>query len=258
VVVPAVPRTLVLASFLAACTFDGQFVSGYQCGVGGSCPSGFQCVADVCTSEEGGGDVDAGDGLDTDSDPAADAGQWARFSDDFSDGVLDGWIPWGHPGCTVDEIGGMVQLDYTGIGESYCGIDTEQSFDLRIGSVTVEVAETPSRANFETYVILFSSDNEQQILMTHDNGDLVMQVRVLGSVVASLTIDDPGHRFWRIHREGPMTIWETSADGASWQLRHTTAQPVDASAMAVELAGGHYLPGTGTAERIRFDRLVVE
>jgi hypothetical protein len=210
----------------------------------------------VCTTETG-ADVDAGDGLDTGSDPPPDAGTWARFSDDFSDGALDGWIPWGHPGCTVDETGGALQLDYTGIGESYCGIDTEETFDLRTGAVVVEVLEAPSVANFETYVILFSDSNVNQILMTRDDGDLVMEVRVGGTVLASLSIADPGHRFWRIHREGPTTIWETSPDGAGWQIRHTTAQPVDASALAIELAGGHYLPGTGSSKRVRFDNLTV-
>jgi hypothetical protein len=254
VVVPAVLRTFLL-SLLAACTFDGQFVSGYQCGAGGTCPSGFQCVADHCTEDEGGA-VDAGVGVDTGAGP--DAGGAPRFSDDFSDGVLDGWYPWTYPGCTVIETGGAVQLDYTGSGEAYCGIDTDDAFDLRTGAVSVEVVEAPSLANFEAYLILFSADNEQQILMTRDDGRLVMQLRVAGAVVASLTITDPGDRFWRIHKEGPATIWETSATGAAWQLRHTTAQAVDASAMFVELAAGHYTPGTGSPVRVRFDRLTVE
>jgi hypothetical protein len=258
VAAPAVPRTFLVLSLLAACTFDGRFASGYQCGVGGTCPAGFDCVAGYCTTE-GGGDVDAGGELDPDAGtgPGIDAGDTSRFADDFGDGVFDGWIPWTNGDCTVNETAGAAQLDYTGDGESYCGIDTEEQFDLTTGAVTVEV-EAPTLDNFETYVILFSDDNQQQVLMTRDWSGLVMYLRVDGFTTGSATVADPGDRHWRIQRNGATTVWATSPDGADWQIRHSTSVPIDASAMQVELAAGHYPPGTGSTVRVRFDGLVVD
>jgi len=262
VVVSAVSRAscALLLALLAACTFDGQFASDYRCGVGGTCPSGSRCVADRCTLEDdvdgGGGGGDGGAG-DIDAMPLGSDAAVARFADDFGDGVLTDWRPWTYPGCSVAETGGALQLDYLA-GTAYCGADTADSFDLRTGAVMVEVVETPALANFEAYLILFSGGSQQQILMIRDGGDLTMQLRINGSVRGSLTIADPGDRFWRVHEEGSTTIWETSVDGASWSNRHTTTVAVDASAMSVELAAGSYGPGINSAARVRFDGLRIE
>lgn len=203
-------------------------------------------------------DVDAGVG-DVDGAPSdIDASVGPRFTDSFGDGALDGWLPWTHTGCTVMETGGMLQLDFSGSGESYCGVDTQDFFDLRTGSVTVKVVQAPSIANFETMLILFSADNTQQIHMIRDENGLVMQLRISGNIVGSTLITDPGEPYWRILQDGTTTVWETSSNATTWSVRHSTSIPVNASAMSVELAAGHYVPGTGSTVRVRFDDLIVE
>jgi len=257
-------------ALLSACAFDGQLATDYRCGEGRTCPTGSHCVIDLCTLDhrlDAGSDpiVDAGNPGDPDASEASDAGDVdaatpatdasaaivPRYSDDFGDGALTGWLPWTHPGCTVSETGGALQLDYTS-GAAYCGADTAAAFDLSTGAVAVELVEAPAVATFEFYMILYAEAG-QQIQMIGNGGGLTMQLRIDGTARGSSTITDPGDRFWRIHQEGTTTIWETSDDGATWSTRHSTTIAIDASAMAVELAGGGDSPA-----QVRFDSFSIE
>jgi hypothetical protein len=251
--------------FLAACGFDVDFEgSNFRCGVDGLCPPGYRCVADHCVKgdvPDAGDDTDASAGADASADVDADVPDGptpsVRFSDDFADGTLAGWIPWTHDGCAVAETNGDLELSYDGTGNAYCGADTVQSFDLSAGAVSVEVVEAPLVNAFETYVLLFASD--QQIQMIRNRGGLQMQLSLAGQVTASRTVaNDAASRFWRIRRQSGTTFWETSPDQLTWTVRHSTTTAVDARAMRVELAAGHYSPGPGSPVRSRFDRLTVD
>jgi hypothetical protein len=255
--VPPAHRTFVL-TLLAACSFESEYGTGYRCGAGDTCPTGLECIEGRCTVV---GDDDPDDAANQ-RDAAVDAGDLAdaatpRFSDEFDDGSLDGWAAWDYPGCDVVETGGALLLDFDGGLDSYCGADTTTSFDLRTGAVMIELADAPELATFETYAILFTEGSSQQILIALENGDLVMHLRIEDVNLALSTIEDPGDRHWRISNDGTTTRWETSATGTGWTLRHSTQVAVDASAMFVELAAGHY-EEIASPVQVRYERVVVE
>ena len=265
--------TLLAAVAVAACTFQSTSVeeTRFRCGVDDACPVGFSCVDDFC--EASGGDVDAGLGADaqvstdgapgtdatttTDGGTTSDGGVVAVFEDGFDDGVMSGWLGWDHPGCTVTERGGVLELSFDGTGDAYCGADTGQRFDLRDGAVTVEVAAAPAIGNFETYLALFN--NQQQIQMLRDASGLIMRLKINNTFSKSATVanDTVGQRFWRIREQAGTIYWDTSPDGVSWTNRHSAAATIDASALQIELAAGQYSTGPGQPVLVHFDRLAV-
>jgi hypothetical protein len=266
--------------FVAACGFEVDFDgTNFRCGADGLCPPGYRCEADRCVKGEApdasddtgtSADADASAGADASVDAAADADASAgadagadapilsvRFSDDFTDGALAGWNPWTNAGCTVAETNGQLELSYAGTGTAYCGANTQQSFDLTNGAVSVEVVEAPLVTAFEAYIILFSGT--QRIEMIRNRAGLHMQFLLAGQATASRTVaNDATWRFWRIRRQSGTTFWETSPDAATWTVRHSSTTTVDARTMRVELAAGHYTPGPGSPVRVRFDRLTVD
>jgi len=278
-------RALVVALALAAgaCSFEATYdKTSYRCGADGTCPTGFECVTNFCVQSapeipDGATPVDAAPGVDApqpepDASPAPDAptppdpdagvdagAPSVLFRDDFDDGVLTGWMPWTHTGCTVVETGGALQLDYSGSGEAYCGVDSNATYDLRGHSVAVEVVAAPVLDNFEAYLDLFSSGG-QQLLLIRDPSGVTVQVRNGGQLLTNRTVSVAlsAQRYWRIRETGGTIYWETSPDGTTWTIRHSTATSIDVSALLVELAAGHYSPGPGQTVRVRYDHLVVQ
>jgi hypothetical protein len=248
-------------ALVAACSFESRFGSGYQCGDGDTCPTGLECIDGRCTVVGGDDPDDAATGDDAPG-AAIDAGDLVdanppRFVDEFDDGSLAGWATWDYPRCDVVETGGALLLDFDSGLDSYCGADTLTSFDLRTGAVVIELADAPALPAFEAYVILFDEAGGQQIIVALENGELVMHLRIDDVNLALATIADPGDRHWRIRNDGVTTRWETSADGTSWTQRHSTQVAIDASAMFVELAAGHYEEIAAPAQ-VRYARVVVE
>jgi hypothetical protein len=258
--------------FVAACGFEVDFDgTNFRCGADGLCPPGYRCEADRCVkgetpdaSDDTGTSADAGADASPDVDASAGADASAdapvssvRFSDDFADGTLSGWNPWTNAGCSVSETNGHLELSYVGTGTAYCGANTQQSFDLTKGAVSVEVVEAPLVTAFEAYIILFSG--AQRIEMIRNGAGLHMQFLISNQVTASRTVaNDATSRFWRIRRQSGTTFWETSPDATTWTVRHSSTTTVDARTLRVELAAGHYSPGPGSPVRVRFDRLTVE
>jgi hypothetical protein len=278
----------VVAIAAAACGFEPSFdETRYRCGGSDSCPSGFRCLRGFCESGLGAsGDagispsivpdpepdptpdasdvgIDAGVATDARAIDAGgggtpiDAGVVATFQDAFDDGVLTGWAPWVHPGCTAIETGGFLELGYDGTGDGYCGADSSRRFDLRGSAVSVEVVAAPLLANFESYVVLFN--NQQQLVMVRGQDGLTMQLKNNGTMVSQRTVanDLTAQRFWRIREQAGTIFWETSPDGATWTRRHSAPSSFDVSSLVVELAAGHYSPGPGVPVVVHFDHLVV-
>jgi len=255
----------VVAFSLTNSTFESGFEqTHYRCGSNDTCPSKFQCVAGFCElaglGPDGAPDAPTKPGADagvpTDARPPADAGV-ATFEDRFDDGALSGWTPWTHPGCTTAETQGLLELTFDGTGEGYCGADTQATFDVRGGTLVVEVAAAPVQSTFEAYVLLF--DNQQQIMMIRDTSGLTMQLKSGSSIIGTRTIpnDIVGQRFWRIREQAGTIFWDTSPDGATWTNRHSTPTVIDVSSLQVELAAGHANPGPGQPVVARFDNVAV-
>jgi hypothetical protein len=178
--------------------------------------------------------------------------------DTFDDGQLPGtWNAWvGSGSCTTRESGGTVLLSFNGIGESFCGLETDQLLDARNDAVQVEVISSIQSPNAVTFVELVSPDHSQKVEFRQSDGVLYMAMTTDGNfaVVASIFYDPVAHRHWRIRNASGRTFWETSPTGTAWTARVSVPTTADLSAVILDLAAGHN-PGTGSAFTVRFDRL---
>ena len=273
----------VFAGLLVGCGFETSFDNThYRCSPEGACPSEYRCTAGYCESRAAVGDVDAspapplptGDagvadatpapgapdaGADAASPPDAgsppDAAPAALFADSFDDSGLAGWQPWTHTGCTSAEVGGALALTFNSSSGPYCGADSQQTFDLRGRSVTVEVAQGPIDSGFEEYLLLFAGAD--QVAMVREETGLLMHFRSAAGVTASRTVanDVTAQRHWRVRESGGTVFWETSPDRVTWTQRHSAASPIDLTSLRLELAAGRFA-GFG-AITVRFDNVEV-
>jgi hypothetical protein len=273
-----------MAALAGACGFETSFDNTrYQCSPEGACPAEYRCSAGYCESTAPGDRADAHElplppsdasladarpvdpgapdaGADAappaDAAPsAADAAPAVLFADSFDDSGLAGWQPWVHSGCTSTEVGGFLQLVFGSSAGPYCGADTQQVFDLRGRSVTLELAQGAIDDGFEEYVLLFNGDD--QVQMFREQEGLTMQFRTSAGLRSTRTItnDTTAQRHWRIRESGGTVFWETSPDRVTWTQRHSAASPIDVSSLRLELAAGRFA-GSG-ALTVRFDNVEV-
>jgi hypothetical protein len=234
---------------LAACSFDADLVPGYQCGEGGSCPTGQRCVDDYCVvdpdpPDAGGGELDA---MSDAAVPGARCGTISLLQDDFADGAFEWfWDPWGETGATVDETGGEVVIDIAAGGsDNWAGITAARWFDLRDGVFEAEVLELGGRA---TVVEVRNRANEYAQVVGEDG---MLVAAVYGVADDGIRVEIPYvpamHRYWRLREAGGILYWEASPDRVDWTAFHSEPLPFAPEHVRGMLAAGGQLATATTA-----------
>jgi hypothetical protein len=67
----------------------------------------------------------------------------------------------------------------------------------------------------------------------------------------ALTYSPTTHAWWRIHSAAGNVMWDTSADGLTWQNQWSVANPFPITAMTVNMICGYW--GTETASSMSID-----
>jgi Tol biopolymer transport system component/photosystem II stability/assembly factor-like uncharacterized protein len=159
----------------------------------------------------------------------------------------------------VQQNGRLVVTPRSGVaGLHYNGYVAVNSFDLRAGTATVQVAQIATGGADTIFAIGSDLDNFSRFVVreggaastpgkaTHrptDTGvpQLIFQVKVAG-VLTSLSIpyDSMQHQFMRFRHE-PVTnsiVFETSPNNIDFTVRHTVALQKGVSALTAELSAG--------------------
>jgi hypothetical protein len=184
----------------------------------------------------------------------------SSLSDTFDDGVVSpSYNNWADgTSCTGREVGGMLELSFTGSGDAWCGVETRQVLDLRDNAVQVEVPTTVPLSRAMTFFEALTPTGDKIKMGRGPDGmftEMQQGTRQLAWQV--VPYDAALHRFWRLRESGGQTYWDTSADGAAWTNRMSAPTAIDLSAVIIDLAAGHWTPGPGTAFVVRYDQLNV-
>jgi hypothetical protein len=102
-----------------------------------------------------------------------------------------------------------------------------------------------------------SIEPRAELEMLVESGVLYMSMFRDGAVVAraSAVFSATAARFWRIRESAGRPFYVTSPDGSTWTTKVSMVTQVDVSSVIIDLAGGHYSPGPGSAQVVRYDRL---
>jgi hypothetical protein len=252
---------LVVTTVLAGCSFHASYGgTHYECGVGGTCPSGQVCVQNVCIE---GGDVDAPPGS-ADAPPGTpdappgtpDAplgtprcGTLDVMQDDFStDRFGTIWDKWSDGTPTAQVTGGalVITIPANG-GDIGAGYNNNFYYDFTGAQAQVTVSQV---ADVDT-ILEVRDYNGTKLQFVDERGTLYAWTSTQGDLPGgSVTYDPAVHKHWRLREDAGNAYWEWSTDGSTWnELTHET-DPIKPEHVIVELSADGAGPSTAKFEEI--------
>jgi len=172
------------------------------------------------------------------------------FSDDFNDVSINltRWKVLTGSGATVTQTGGQIVIQpvnntinsYGTIIPIQYGDDAR--FNLTSLACVVNVPQVASSATgtVTTYMELSYANNnfQNQIVITHNNGNLLARKRINGSytTVATVTYNSSTMSWWRIREESGITYWDYSGDNQTWTNFANQANPIEVINLIAGLA----------------------
>jgi hypothetical protein len=194
-------------------------------------------------------DATSKDGVQSDDSGNVDA-RLGCFFDTFSngdDGLLANWDRTVDPTATAAVQNGKLVITLAPNVNNYARVNTNRTYDMTGGSVSVRVDSVVGDGTTETFVGM-RVDDTNFYFFDYVPGYLGMRMRVNNVEMHGYSIqyDAVAHRYWRMKHEPPVMRYLTSVDGANWTSRHTIPLDVPVVAMTIRLAAGAY--GTGAPD----------
>jgi hypothetical protein len=253
-------RLALFALGAAACSFHASYDgTHYQCGAGGTCPSGQICVQNVCIE---GTDVDGALGGDAplgaaDASPdavvmvKAPCGATTALRDDFStDRAGTYWNTWSDGAPTARVTGGHLSISIpSNTSDLGAGYSSVYYYDFTNAEVRVTVTSVADRNT----ILEVRDDNDARLQLRVESGQLTASVFGNAATTgdrAHITYDPSVHKQWRLREAAGTSYWEWSSDGSSWNELWHEADPIQPAHALVFLSAD----GNGPSEA-RFDDL---
>lgn len=174
--------------------------------------------------------------------------------DDFSATAIDEttWGIYEQPPTTIEQRDGVLRADFGDGVAAYASVFSIQEIDYRGTSAAVEVTEVPDVEGVEV-LLQWVVNNNYRHFIAAEAGRLYFGTQNDADYTSAETPFDPvAHRHWRLRNERNTIVYETSADGASWTVGHTSGVLIPLDEAYVELAAGAYLEVAG-AHTAAFD-----
>jgi len=173
------------------------------------------------------------------------------FFDDFNDNSLDStkWaLVVGLSPVVVSEQGQQLRITLPANMAAYNGVVTKSSYDIRGGSVQVQLVQPVSQAGWAENFLQVLLDPQNYLLINTGAGGTLFRSMVNGvSDQVIIPFDGVAHRYWRI-RHTPSTnsiSFDTSPNGSTWTTRKTANAGFSLAAVKVQMLAGAY--GTGNS-----------
>jgi hypothetical protein len=180
--------------------------------------------------------------------------------DDFDDGstaaAWDG--PHEQSGCTMAETGGELQITVPPQEYAECAYVSRSAYDLRGGTLTVELTGPPDLADDGSVQLSLMSDQKHQLYAHVKQGELYCtQATPDQCLDLSYSQHSPTEQRWlRFREDGGTVYFETSPDGSTWDVVTSTIEPFAVDMVRVKLSATVY-GGQTTPMEVRLDNLNV-
>jgi alpha-tubulin suppressor-like RCC1 family protein len=191
--------------------------------------------------------------------------EWSgNFSDDFNDNSIGtNWSDWAFNSAVVAESGQQIAITpAVSVTDSIGGVETISPYDLRGGSVSVNVKQVSAGDNVDTALMLWKDDdNVAQIIYTvYDEGDAIVAEWFKDGVEywsSSTTYNSVTMAWWRIREDSGTAYFEYSADGSSWTALTSIPDPFSFSSLIPKLISYEYASDS-SAGPAWFDNFSIE
>ena len=214
-------------------------------------------------SSSGGGDGGGGAGGGAGGGGGSDGcGFIDALRDDFGDGIKDDPV-WTDnddgAGSSVYEDMGAYVIDLD-IDSSYGSFGTEFAYDLTGRTITIDLEEVTRTVDH--YVWFNAGDGygfNNRVEMYVEGNDLVFGRHIDDNhetIAASVVFDWDTMRYWRFREDSGTIYYETSANGADWDLRASSPSDVIYDARYTYIEVGMDGDGQGTAGHLRVNSVL--
>jgi hypothetical protein len=174
---------------------------------------------------------------------------WCKASsltDDFEDGLQgQAWArSYADSGCSLAEIGGELVATLGDGVTSYCAYASAAAYDLTGDAVSIAVLGTPDATMSGQAGLFLGTTAGDAIYFVESAGVLDLGQLVGGTSLSLATVlySATDHAWWRLRESAGTTYWETSPDGAAWTVRAQAVNPIDVTALDVQLGVSAYEP----------------
>ena len=211
-------RWLVVLSalFFCGCTVNGNYsAEGFACDEQDPCPSGFDCLAGLCSALPTG--IDGGN-IETDASELA-CVPFVDLSDTFEGPNLDAqWAPTIANGTSLEQSGGVLLLTPGSVNPiRFVRIRSPKlNFaDRRASMEVIQMVDATTAAIAEMRVTI---TNQDYFVIRQTGGVLQFGVVEAGTleVRAAVPYSPQSHRWWQFRESDGELFAETSPDGQSW------------------------------------------
>jgi len=251
---------LALCTLLAACGFRLGYDALEQCGQGGTCPSGLDCVQGLCVlaPDAGGGDGTVVPGTDggfpsPPGGPTAPlCGSTQLLRDDFTDpAYLWQWVPSGALGASAAVANGRLEIYLDpGAADVEAGQHSRTVYDLRGSEIAVAALQVGGRRT--ALVARDFTDLRAELSVVDGELRAVVADGASADVRAAVPYSATMHRYWRLRESAGLLWWEVSPDRSIWIPFHAEVTPLRSPYVEVHLVASGQLV---TASEVWFDDL---
>lgn len=176
------------------------------------------------------------------------------LQDMFNGASIDAAL-WSSYGTGVSIDSGKLKVVIASGGANYSGIESLTTYDLTSSAANVKIhdAGNQSLASIEVEMSLFI-DSNNRVFLNLNNGTLRAYKEVAGvtTSLASTAWSGSTKNYWRIRSTSGTTYWEYSADGKTWTVLHSAANPIAVTALKYQLNAGVY-SSEATPTTVKFD-----
>jgi Big-like domain-containing protein len=180
---------------------------------------------------------------------AATAVTTPSFYDDFNDNSLNStkWsvLSPGSP-AVVSEQSQQLRITLPASTATYNGIASNATYDLRGGTVQVELAQAVSQAGWVETMLKIEKDVNNYYLIDVGSGNILFRSMVGGvNDQTIISFNAVAHRYWRIrHDLAANTVsFETSSDALTWTTRKSASTGFALTAVRFSLVAGAWATG---------------
>lgn len=117
-------------------------------------------------------------------------------------------------------------------------------YDLTNSSIHVEVVQALSATPGTSVFMSARIDSANEVWIAIESGGMLRAASQVGGPVTELALvpyDPALHRWLRLRERSGFTYWETSPDGATWEVLARIPDPIDMTSLLLGLSAGTYL-----------------